>query len=95
MNTTNNTQIQPHDARPGDRFTFIAAETGTHFRGLILARELSLVQVRWTDGHESWTPLEVSEGKVEVYRDGKPSNIDVAVAAPGTNHQEPSAQIWQ
>ena len=88
-------KITTLDARPGDRFTFIAEETGNRFSGLILALEQSLVQVQWADGHESWTPLDVSEGTVEVYRNGESSDIAMAVAAPGANHQEPSEQVWQ
>ena len=55
------------DAQPGDRFTFIATND-VRFGGLILERELDLVQVQWDDGHESWTALEVEEGTVEVSR---------------------------
>ena len=65
---TNHTQIPTLDALPGDRFTFIAEEIGNRFSGLILALEQSLVQVQWADGHESWTPLEVHKGKVEIMR---------------------------
>ena len=58
------------DAQPGDRFAFVATK-GIRFCGLILARELALVQVQWDDGHESWTALEVEEGAVEVMRNGE------------------------
>ena len=58
------------DAQPGDRFTFVATN-GIRFCGLILKRELELVQVQWDDGHESWTALEVEEGAVEVMRNGE------------------------
>jgi len=68
MNPTVHTPIPSLDARPGDRFTFIAEETGERFEGQILAKELNLAQVRWADGHESWTPLEVHKGKVEIMR---------------------------
>ena len=61
-------KITTLDARPGDRYSFIAAETRDRFGGLVLARERSLVQVQWADGHESWTPLEVHKGKVEIMR---------------------------
>ena len=91
MNTTN--RIPTLDARPGDRFAFIAAETRDRFGGLVLARERALVQIRWTDRHESWTPLEVDAGMVEVYRNGKSGDAAMAVTAPGTNHQEPAAQV--
>ena len=60
-----NIEVDVLDAQPGDHFAFIATN-GIRFNGLILARELALVQVRWDDGHESWTALEVSEGSVEV-----------------------------
>ena len=60
-----NVKVDVLDAQPGDHFHFIATN-GIRFHGLILARELALVQVRWDDGHESWTALEVSEGSVEV-----------------------------
>jgi len=93
MNTTN--QVPTLNAQPGDRYAFIAAETHEQFGGRILARERTLVQVRWADGHESWTPLDVSDGTVEVYRNGESSDVAMAVAAPGTNHQEPSEQVWQ
>lgn len=61
------------DARTGDNFLFIAVDD-VRFRGLILDRdelELDLVHVRWADGHESWTPLQVQVGTVEVWRDGE------------------------
>jgi len=64
-----NVEVNVLDAQPGDRFAFVATN-GIRFCGLILKRELELVQVRWNDGHESWTALEVSEGAVEVMRDG-------------------------
>ena len=92
---TTNTQIPTLDAQPGDRFAFIAAETRDRFSGLVLARERMLVQVRWADGHESWTPLDVSEGTVEVYRNGESGDVAMAVAPPGTDHQEPPEQVWQ
>jgi len=92
---TNHTQIPTLDARPGDHYAFIAAETHEQFGGRILARERTLVQVRWADGHESWTPLDVSDGTVEIYRYGESSDVAMAVTAPGTNHQEPPEQIWQ
>ena len=95
MNPTNYTPIPTLDARPGDRYSFTAAETGDRFGGLVLARERALVQVRWSDGHESWTPLEVDAGTVEVYRNGKSDNAAMAIAAPGTTHQEPSEPLWQ
>lgn len=65
-------KVDALDAQPGDRFTFVATND-IRFGGLILAREESnLVQVRWdSDGHESWTALVVSEGTVEVERDGE------------------------
>ena len=56
------------DAGPGDRFVFVADETSERFAGDILARDGDLVQVRWDDGHESWTPLVVDKGATEVYR---------------------------
>jgi len=95
MNLTNYTPIPTLDARPGDRYSFTAAETGDRFGGLVLARERALVQVRWHDGHESWTPLEVDAGTVEVYRNGKSSDAAMAIAAPGANHQEPPPQVRQ
>ena len=64
-----NVEVNALDAQPGDRFTFIATND-VRFGGLILERELDLVQVQWDDGHESWTALEVEEGTVEVMRDG-------------------------
>ena len=95
MNLTNYTQIPTLDAQLGDRYSFIAAETSEQFGGLILARELNLVQVRWGDGHESWTPLEVHEGTVEVYRNGKSSDTAMAIAAPGANHQGAQTSVWR
>jgi len=65
-----NVEVNALDAQPGDRFTFIATND-VRFCGLILARVLDLVQVRWNDGHESWTALEVEVGTVEVSRDGE------------------------
>ena len=65
-----NVEVNVLDAQPGDHFHFIATN-GIRFCGLILERELELVQVRWNDGHESWTALEVSEGAVEVSRNGE------------------------
>ena len=64
-----NVEVDVLDAQSGDRFAFIATN-GIRFCGLILARELNLVRLQWDDGHESWTALEVSEGAVEVMRDG-------------------------
>ena len=89
-------KITTLDARPGDRFTFIAEETGNRFSGLILALEQSLVQVQWdSDGHKSWTYLETIKGTVEIHRYGKPNDTGMAVAPPGTDHQEPPEQVWQ
>jgi len=65
-----NIEVDVLDAQPGDHFAFIATN-GIRFNGLILARELALVQVQWDDGHESWTALEVEEGSVEVSRNGE------------------------
>ena len=65
-----NIEVDVLDAQPGDRFAFIATNS-VRFCGLILARELALVQIRWDDGHESWTALEVEEGSVEVSRNGE------------------------
>ena len=64
-----NVKIDVLDAQPGDHFAFIATN-GIRFHGLILARELELVWLQWTDGHESWTSLVVNEGTVEVMCDG-------------------------
>ena len=63
-------EVDVLDAQPGDRFAFIATND-VRFGGLILERESDLVQIRWDDGHESWTALEVSEGAVEVSRNGE------------------------
>ena len=60
--------IPPLDAATGDRFVFVAEDTGARFQGQVLARERTLVQVRWQDGHTSWTPLTVERGTVEVTR---------------------------
>jgi len=65
-----NVEVDVLDAQPDDRFAFVATN-GIRFCGLILARVLDLVQVRWNDGHESWTALEVEVGTVEVSRDGE------------------------
>lgn len=76
MSTMNTAQpnaqhkVPAADAGPGDTFTFTTDETGERFAGTILARELDLVQVQWDDGHESWTPLTVEKGKVEVKHHG-------------------------
>lgn len=51
--------ISPLDARPGDHLTFITDETGERFHGLILARELSLAQVRALGYHvRNWREAE-------------------------------------
>ena len=61
-------EIPATDAAQGDRFVFIADETGERYAGTILARDGDLALVRWDDGHESWTPLVVDKGATEVYR---------------------------
>jgi hypothetical protein len=89
-------KIDPADARPGDRFVFVADEGGERFVGTILmlaATDMTtLAQVRWDDERESWTPLTVTRGIVEVWR-GEQDGTEVAIETSGADHQEPQEAV--